>query len=310
MTSTAPGAHPAPEEVDALLDPSGGDARVGAHVAVCDRCAEVREDLLLVRSLLGDQARTPPPEPADLGTRIAAALAAEPPLTGRADPAEAARGRSGDRDRGRTGTIVVPLHSRRRRPWTTWLAAAASVAVLGAGGTVLVTQLGPGGSEATSAGSDAAPQSELAEGGVQQDQESAADTPTAPSDPSASVPTGTFGATALGDEAFVSSGRAYDAADLSAQALALVSAAEAGSATGPRSAPDASYQVAAASTLDACLVAVGRPGAEPVVTDLATFEGSDAAVVVIPDDEGYEVLVVPAACGAGEDRVLASARLR
>ena len=80
VTSTAPGAHPPPEEVDALLDPSGGDARVSAHVEACERCRQVRDDLREVRALLGAQARTLPPEPPDLGARIAAALAAEPPL--------------------------------------------------------------------------------------------------------------------------------------------------------------------------------------------------------------------------------------
>ncbi len=92
VTSTAPGAHPPPEEVDALLDLSGGDARVSAHVEACERCSQVRDDLREVRALLGAQARTLPPEPPDLGARIAAALAAEPPLR-RSDGAAAPVGR-------------------------------------------------------------------------------------------------------------------------------------------------------------------------------------------------------------------------
>ena len=294
MTSTAPGAHPLPEEVDALLDPSGGDAQVGAHVAVCDRCAAVREDLLLVRTLLGDQARTPPPEPPDLGARIAAALAAEPPLTRTAlvdDRADDVRDRSRDSDRvadlaaardaveDRSGSTVVSLDSRRRRPWTTWLAAAASVAVLGAGGTFLVTQLGTGGSQASGAAAEApgAVQDErVTEGGIEQQGGEDAGGPAAPQAPLGSEP-----ASSQEDEAFTSSGRAYDAADLPVQAQALLTAAESGSRPGPQSLPDTGYELSTASTLEACLVSVGRPGAEPVVTDLATFEGQDAAVVVL-----------------------------
>lgn len=318
MTSTAPGAHPSPEEVDALLDPVGGDAHVGAHVAVCDRCSQVRDDLQQVRDLLGEQARSLPPEPPDLGAQIAAALAAEPPLSGR--PSATVRPPGGTRDTG-PGT-VVSLDDRRRRPWVTWLAAAASVAVIGTGGTFLLGQLGQlgGGASDTSAGSAAeapavAPQD--SSGGAGSDGEELGNAPVAPSVQDTAEGT----ASASRSAQLRASGTDYDRTDLAAQAQALlvrqdVSAPDRDPLSDPGSDPGSEpgsvqgYDVADQTALAACLVAVGRPGVEPVVTDLATFQGQDAAVVVIADRDGYEVLVVPAGCGAGQDRVLASARLR
>ncbi len=309
MTSPAPDAHPSPEEVDALLDPSGGDAHVGAHVAVCDRCTQVRDGLLQVRALLGEQARSLPPEPADLGARIAAALAAEPPLSGR--PSATAGPLGGARDT-RPTTVVSLEERRRRRPWATWLAAAASVAVIGAGGTFLLGQLGGGASDSSAGAAAEAPalatQNSSDAGGTEA--EGLENAPVAPSVQGTSEGT----ASASRPDALRASGTDYGRTGLVAQAQALLVALDTSApqdrdpASEPRSVQG--YAVAAETSLDACLVAVGRPGAEPVVTDLATFEGQDAAVVVITDRDGYEVLVVPAGCGAGEDRVLASARLR
>jgi len=291
VTSTAPGAHPLPEEVDALIDPSGGDAQVSAHVAVCDRCQEVRDGLLRVRALLGEQALSVPPEPPDLGARIAAALAAETPLTGPS------------RTVAPTTVVSLDEHRRgpRRRTLTTWLAAAASVAVIGAGGTFLVSQLG-GASDSTagSAAEAPAPQDAAPE------DSSGGDLGTS-EERSPATRTATTTSSEPGRSALSASGTDYTRADLAAQAQVLLS--EAGTADEQGSQAQ-QYAVADDASLDACLVALGRPGAEPVATDLARFEGQEAAVVVIPDQGGYDVLVVPPGCGAGDDRVLASARLR
>jgi hypothetical protein len=313
VTSTAPGAHPPPEEVDALLDPSGGDARVQAHVAGCSRCGHVREELRAVRALLGRQAGAVPPEPPDLGARIAAALAAEPALRATAPGA---------------GATPVPITSRRRRPATAWLAVAASVAVVGLGGTFLATRLDAlGGADAGGAasaesvedtsggaqggaqegtqggeGGAAAEPGESSAGGGRDDGSGVVGLPPT-SEPDRSP------AAAGGD---LASGTDYTGGALAVQAGALLEAVQ----RQQGGAPDLSEHgegpdraLADEGTRAACLLALGRPGALPVATDLATFEGEPAAVLVLPASRGYDVVVVPDACGSGDDRVLARARL-
>ena len=292
MTSTAPGAHPSPEEVDALLDPSGGDARVSAHVGACERCRRVRDDLREVRDLLGAQARTLPPEPPDLGARIAAALAAEPPLRpGRSDvPAP----RGWDRSE---GGQVVTLPTRRR--WPAYLAVAASVAVVGLGGTYLVGTLGGGGSDA---GAAAEMSSADAEDSGGSDGGGAAA-------PAVTVPPGSVPDLGVqGRDGDVrSSGTDYTAADLAAQAASLLVSTD--DRLGSEQAETDAEQFAESGRGD-CLAALGRAGTEPAATDVATYEGQEAVVLVLPSGRGFDVLVVPVGCGSGDDRVLAETRLR
>lgn len=297
MTSTAPGAHPLPEEVDALLDPSGGDARVDAHVAGCRRCQVVRDGLREVRALLGRQARELPPEPPDLGARIAAALAAEPPLAAAAASAPATR----------DGATATPLGPRRRRPVTTWLAVAASVAVVGLGGTFLATRIGT----TTSGDAGASAESvEQATSGGGEDAGGALSGVDRSGEPGVQGAAPTSGGRLARDVDGLASGADYTSATLADQAeqlLRLVDSREGQSAAGP---PGTSERALAdRGTLDACLVALGRPGADPVATDLATFEGEPAAVLVLPDGRGHEVVVVPDGCGSGDDRVLATTSL-
>ncbi len=302
MTSTAPGAHPPSEEVDALLDPSGGDARVSAHVDACERCRQVRDDLREVRAVLGAQARTLPPEPADLGARIAAALAAEPPLrpAGRADvaapltavPAPSAPDTAADPGRDRSGGgQVLALPTRRR--WPAYLAVAASVAVVGLGGTFLAGTLGGGGGSDAGTAAEVSSAEDSAGGGA--------------AAPGVSVPPGSIpdqGVQAR-DGQVRASGTEYTRADLAAQAAALLVAGDVGT---DQLEPQA-LEFAGGGRED-CLTAVGRAGVEPAAVDVATYEGQDAVVLVLPSGRGFDVLVVPVGCGSGDDRVLAETRLR
>ena len=302
MTSTAPGAHPPPEEVDALLDLSGGDARVSAHVEACERCGQVRDDLREVRALLGAQARTLPPEPPDLGARIAAALAAEPPLRrsdGRAplpgavpSPAAPARGSPGwDRSEGGQ-VLALP----RRRRWPAYLAVAASVAVVGLGGTFLAGTLGGGGSDAGTA-------AEVSSADAGRTPAVAPRRRASPSRRAASRTRAPRGArTRCGPPAPTT-----PRDDLAAQAsrAARRRRRRARHRAGRTGRPGVRRQRAGATASPP----LGRDGVEPAATDVATYEGQPAVVLVLPSGRGYDVLVVPVGCGSGDDRVLAGTRL-
>ncbi|UED85320.1 anti-sigma factor family protein [Streptomyces profundus] len=76
MTET----HPEPAEIAALdedLLPAPEAAELRAHLAGCDRCAEVLADLVELRAALRDDT-DPGPMPEDIALRIDAALANEP----------------------------------------------------------------------------------------------------------------------------------------------------------------------------------------------------------------------------------------
>lgn len=299
MTSAAPGAHPDPEEVDALLDPAGGDAGVAAHVAGCAVCAGVRDDLAQVRTLLAEQARHVPPEPADLGARIAAALAAEPPLT----PSSTATGGSSwgaaapAGPPASTGQVSdLEAHRRRRRRTTTWFAAAASVAVVALGGSLLLPGLLDGsGDTASGAAEDA---------GVGGAPPPAAQPSVDPSDVDRGGGSSVQGGSGLVDV----SGTDYTAADLPRQAASLLVAAPDDDGQELSEAPDADNALERLRALPGCLAALGFDPV-PRAVDLATYEGDPATVVVLDQAGADLVVVVPAGCGAGDDRLLDSAPL-
>lgn len=302
MTPLAPGAHPSPEEVDALLDLPGdapddaGRQSVATHVAGCGACQEVAESLREVRRLLHEEGRRTPPPPADLGRRLDAALARA----------------SAERE----GT-VVPLRAgnapaeRRPRGVPRWLAAAAVVTVIG-GSAVAATQLmGPGSTPMAASGG--------ADSSAEQAPEAA-------------------GGGAASTVATVSTGTDYRRDELPAQVGALLegagtvplqaapqverddaSAPEAASGADPGAGesrathvlPDADEPLADPAALRGCLEAIGATGAVPLAVDLAAFEGEDAAVLVLPGatSQQVEVWVVARDCRPGADGLVEYQRI-
>ncbi|MGF1664630.1 MAG: hypothetical protein ACFCVG_19565 [Kineosporiaceae bacterium] len=119
----------------------------------------------------------------------------------------------------------------------------------------------------------------------------------------------------------VSTGTAYTEDGLADQALALVAAVATGDARSVAPAPDTAEggaeeaeagaavdptgPLASAAGFRACAQGLGAPeGTLPVAVDLATYEGTDVAVVVLPNraGDGYEVIVTDRACDPGSQR--------
>lgn len=155
MSARPLGSHPEPEHLDDLLD-GAAPAQVREHVAGCPECNDLVGDLRRVRELLG-RARsvTDDAAPSDLGELITRRLAAEG-LTGSAGvsgqddgwdavpdfTAWAQRLAAGEPGIAPDSTLASVHPLRRRRRATVWLAAAASVAVLGVGGSYLIQRQG------------------------------------------------------------------------------------------------------------------------------------------------------------------------
>ncbi len=58
--------------------------------------------------------------------------------------------------------------------------------------------------------------------------------------------------------------------------------------------------------LQQCLAAVGQPGARPLAVDFATYDGREAAIIVLPArGSGYEVWAVDPSCGPDGAGILA-----
>jgi hypothetical protein len=150
------------------------NSRIGAHLAGCDRCRALNEDLAGVTTLLASV--HPPPIPEHLEARIQAALATEAARATRpgeqavssgekaaAAPASAGTGPTGTgpAGNGRRPRPEVPGHRRRARPARPAIAlralAAAAVVVLLGGGIYGLTRLGAS-STSSSAGPAAAPE--------------------------------------------------------------------------------------------------------------------------------------------------------
>lgn len=313
MTSAHGGAHPSPEEVDALLDrtPTGQgvydvdfEERVAAHVADCEECTRLLEGMRQVRGLLRAEGSRTPPMPDGLTDRLDAALArASAARAGTVLPMDAGRsgrlggrsstGRSGSRRSGtrRTGagttapdTAASPAPSRVPR----WLTVAAGLAVIGGAAAASTQLLDRSGSDSTSAGALA---------GDRASGEEAAPQP-------------------VGD--VVSTGTDYESDTLAAQVTTLLDeprdvlgGVTAGGA--PQREDDAgadgssATRLADPAALGQCLTELGAAGQTPLVTDLSTWEGRDAAVIVLPAPAGgdaVQVWVVGATCGPDGDALL------
>lgn len=318
MTPLAPGAHPSPEEVDAVLDHPGallehhgqpddvGDRSVAAHLERCGSCQEVAGSLREVRRLLRDEGRRTPAPPVDLPERLGAAIARA----------------SGERQ-----GLVVPLHTaasdsvgpragdragRRSRDLPRWVAVAAGIAVLG-GAAVTATQLNGADSTSVFAGG----------GGADSAAEAAPESGVAAA--AGAVSTGTdYRRANLEDQVGNLLSTAANVPLTSAQGGASAGNDEAGpaeeSAEGGESGgearadalvPDADEPLVDPAGLAGCLEAIGAGGAVPLAVDLASFEGEDAAVLALPGAtaDQVEVWVVARDCRPGADGLLEFQRI-
>ncbi len=293
MSTRPTGAHPTPEEVDALLDPTGWDPSVAEHVSSCATCTVVRAALEEVRSLLQAEALRVPEPPADLDTRIAAALAGAVLSDDTAVSDEAAAAK----ERAQVGADVVPLDSRRRR-MPRWLAVAAGVAVIGGVGLTTAQLVGSGLSQSEDATAGAALDEDAGA-------EGAAPEVAGPRDGSLhAVATGTdYDPLTLTDQVddlvvAVQSGNAPDApATLDAFQNAPTAAnGEESDASGDRA------RLTTPAGIAGCLDAVGAGEETPVAVDLATYEGDPVAVIVLRSTGGgLDVWVVSPTCAPGDE---------
>jgi hypothetical protein len=282
------GAHPSPEEVDALLDRSPDtdvydvdlEERVGVHVADCEECRRLLEGMRAVRGLLRAEGARVPELPADLDDRLAAAVARA----------------SAERE----GTIVPIASAREGRQRTgdrvpRWLTAAAGLAVL-AGAAVASSQLFDG------EGSDSVTSTEAGAGQAESADDALAGLTRA-------------------------SGTDYRPDELATQVDALLAGtaaaeldataggdgtAETRSGAAPTDAPLADSELRASPLADpaglaACLAELDAAGQVPLAVDVATWEGQPAAVIVLPDPSGGDTLqvwVVGPRCGVDGDQLL------
>jgi hypothetical protein len=281
---STPPEHPALESF-ADLDAAGHDA----HVAACPRCSADLADQWSVRAVL---AALPDPGPLPPGVRdridatlrdlSAGRVAGAAPGNGSAPGNAAAPGNGAATGNGAAPARVVPL--RRRRRDLGWLRVAAAVlvvvAALGAGARALVG----GGSSSSSTASAGSASAELRTG--------------------LSAPRSADPITAI------ASGTRYTTAGLASQVAAAQRREPA-----PGAAPGATGSDAQRGTsrvagplgtpagVAGCLQALRVPaGTRPTLVDVATFDGSPAAVVVLPaEGGGQEVWVVATTCSPQGD---------
>lgn len=275
-------------DLDALADHLAGERDASRHLSACDGCsARLAELEAAEQMVVAALATLPPPAlPAAVADRIAAALAAEPRPTAADAPAA---GRTGEGVGGAgvatgaaTGSV---LHLGARRPVArrrTWLPAAAAGVVLLSGGLIGYSLVsGPGSSDDVSTAADA--------GGATASTEVA---------PAAGVPT-------------LSSGLDYaDAATVAA----TLPRALAGGGTDTAATQSADQEEALAplrdpAALEDCLAALlppEQPDLQPIALDYASYDGSPALAVVLPDGDPdrLAVYVVGPGCSQADDGLL------
>jgi hypothetical protein len=284
------GQHSHPES-DVLAEYQAGlvtgrrRASIASHLAACDRCAGVSDQLGEISVLL---AAAPPAMPDDVARRLDLVLAAE---AAKRDSSERAVGAS-------PGHRVSSPDPRRR--WDFRLVSqrillpVAAVAVLAAGGFGLSRAFGGSASSSVASGSAAAPAA------------TAASVPSARADsPPANGPTHRSGLPAIeGPLNFqvVNSGTDYLPATLRQQLeTELRQYAQAGA--GPR--------VLASGSLKGCVLRVTqgtRPGTVALV-ERARFQGQPAIVIVAVSGHHDAAWVTSSGCSASGDHVLATATL-
>jgi DNA-binding FrmR family transcriptional regulator len=255
--------------------------RLAAHVATCDRCAQVSDQLAAVSSAL---ASAPAPAmPDSVERRIAAALASEAARSSEAaQPSEAAPIPSRPRRTGPAGRI------HRLRPLVAVSAAAACLVLAGVVYLVGFAHFGTGPTSSSAAGSSvSSPFAGPAHAAAGQ-----------------ALPVNGPQAAFGGKVAFLvtASGTRYEQATLAGQVRAELAAKSASERLNPSKAAAASSAPQAA--LAACVLHL-TGNAVPALVDRATYQGKPAYVIAVPD----RAWVVGPDCTASNPDVIASTGL-
>jgi hypothetical protein len=316
------GGHP---DADVLADlaadvlPAPRAEELEAHVRTCAQCSGLLAEAERVRGLL--RAVDPGPMPAAVAARLDAAVAAEwarqapettataeaddwplrtaparPPGTGRplSRPARSTQ-RTRRQVREEERDDARPDRSRR------WLALAAGVIVVAGLGGLVVREVGGGGPTTATENSSAG---------------SAGGAAAAPASTTPILATGTDYAPNSLDaqvKALLAKSRVAALAKPEPRA-ADQSAATPGASPEPlRSAPSPAggQSLRDPAALQGCLKAIDAAGVRPIAVDLATYQGREAAILVLPGrDGGYEVWAVARDCRPGADGTLHFAAVR
>ena len=283
-------------DLDALADVLAGAAPPGAdeHLSGCPACRTALEDLRAASAVVAGQLSGLPPlaVPVELAARLRAAVT----VAGSVDPSSAAGSADAVSDEAaRPAATVTPFPAARADAGPArWLAAAAAVVVLLAGGLFGLSRLGDGSGDSTSASSDAgavkatAPRLSLARNSSGADYTDRASL-----------------ATALPD---LLGGRRQAAGTAMVQGAPAPSAQQ--DATGLAApAPDPLAPLRDDKGLAECLVALlppDDPSVQPLAIDYASFRGRPAMVVVLPAEVAgkLDVFVVGPTCSRANDSVL------
>jgi hypothetical protein len=325
------GAHPSPEEVDGLLDTDAPvDGRVSAHVAGCDECTQVLEGMRSVRRLLRAAGSVSPDVPPEVQARVAAALSrASAQRSGTVVPL-APRGRrprrerldevkDADRDSNEewygSGLGETPRSAARVPRWLTVAAGLAVLAGAGAAASQLLDR-GDAGSTASVAGADAGGESKaeaeaeaapfrgVTASGTSYTVDSLATDVTRLLQRSSATPE--QGWTAAG-----SGGNRTGGGDLGTNGRADAGTEAAPGVSGAAKAEDdaeaARAWLAQPAAVDSCLTALGVAVQTPLAVDVGTWQGEQAAVLVLSDpsrSNAVQVWVVGPHCGQDGDELL------
>ncbi len=272
MSPAPPGAHPSPEELDALLDDPVVDSDAALHVAGCADCAQLLAGLRQVRQALRDEGARSVPMPPQVQAGLHAALArAAAERAGTIVPLQPHRGGAVDHgtDGDRTTAPRVPR----------WLTVAAGLVVIGGAGAAATQLLRPGGAGDSATAGRA--ESSAGRG--------------APSTSVRSLATGTD----------------YEPGKLGSQVDALLAVDASAPPSGPQPARDLGAAGDGPLTdpagLRACLTALGAADQAPLAVDLASWQGRSAAVIVLgasPESQSVQVWVVGRGCAPGDDQLM------
>jgi len=261
-------------------------ASIASHLAACDRCAGLSDQLGEISALL--TAAPPPAMPDDVARRLDLVLAAE-----------AAQRHSSER-----AVDDSPAHPASspgpRRRWDFRLVTqrillpVAAVVVLAAGGFGLSRVTGSSSSSSTAAGSAAAPAASA----------SAASVPSAGAAPGGATHRSAANPAIEAPRSFqvVNSGTNYLPATLPQQLKTELH---------QHAQPVAGPQVLTSGSLKGCVLRVTEgtsPGTLALV-ERAHFQGQPAIVIVAVSGHHYEAWVAASGCSASGDHVLATATL-